>query len=221
MKDSENNPKKQHLLKLDNERLLLEKDITDITDYLCQDGWPGVDKPLIDEQGFPLNNLNLYEIREARNKLIRMQNDHKNLMLEIEKEMQEYFELEKSKNQEIREKKKYFKEEDTHLIQVFEDELETNKRLEIPFCYIQAVLENSPAQKAGFKEGDGIIYFGNVSGKTQNPLEKISVLVKSKINSEINVDIIRGNEKDVLKLKLNPSNWEGNGLLGCKLVLKL
>lgn len=212
---------KNKLLTLDKERLKIEKEIIEITDYLNQEGFPGVDKSLIDEEGFPLPGLDLYSIREARNRLIRIQNDHKSLMMEIEKEMEWFFSTEKNKVKHEKEKKIILSEDNKQLVQVFEDDNEDyNKtKIKIPFCYIQSVLSDSPSEEAGFKEGDAIVKFGNVNYNVTNPLEKISAIVKNSINKEINVEVFRKGANESVKLVLIPKQWSGNGVLGCKLSL--
>ena len=65
---------KNEILKLDKTRLNIEKEIFEINDFLNQDGMPGVEKSLIDDEGYPLPNLDLYAIREARQKLIMLKN---------------------------------------------------------------------------------------------------------------------------------------------------
>jgi 26S proteasome non-ATPase regulatory subunit 9 len=229
MEDTKENPidnssTKNKLLELDKQRLKLEKEILEITNYLCQDGFPGVEKSLIDEEGFPIPGIDHYEIRRARNQLIRTQNDHKNMMLLIESEMIKYFNTEKENRQVEKDNRIILKEDNKHLVQVFEDDdvskIKTNIP-KIPFCYIQSVLENSPAYIAGFREGDAVINFGGINHLHGNPLEKISTVVKSSINQEVFIEVIHKNDLNTTKLKLVPKTWEGNGVLGCKLVIKL
>merc|ERR1712048_99637 len=45
--------------------------------------------PLLDEQGFPRNDIDIGAIRKARNKIACTQNDHIALMREIDKALQE------------------------------------------------------------------------------------------------------------------------------------
>lgn len=215
---------KNKLLELDKQRLKLEKEILEITNYLCQDGFPGVDKSLIDEEGFPIPGVDHYEIRRARNQLIRTQNDHKNMMLLIESEMISYFSAEKEKVKVEKDNRIIIKEDNKHLVQVFEDDDNSKVKTnipKIPFCYIQSLLDNSPAYEAGFREGDAVINFGGITHVAGNPLEKISNVVKSNLNREVMVEVIHKNEINPSKLKLVPKTWEGNGVLGCKLVIKL
>ena len=190
---------------------------------------PGVYKPLIDDEGFPLPDLDLFAIREARQQLIRTQNDHKNLMNKIEEEMSSYFKIQKENNQILLnniDKKEYKKNEDDYdknLVQVFDDDDINNEKnrnfnkIKLPFATITAILGNSPAEESGLKEGDGIFDFGGIISTMSNPLEKIANLVRSNENKEIVILVIRKNQINSIEIKLIPHKWEGNGLLGCKL----
>ena len=80
------------LLKLDKQRLEIEKEINELTDFLTQPGMPGIEGNLIDKDGFPIAGVDLYAVRQARQKLIMKQNDLKNLMNIIETKMSKYFE---------------------------------------------------------------------------------------------------------------------------------
>lgn len=100
--------------------------------------------------------------------------------------------------------------------------IEKNKSY-VPFAYISSVIENSPADEAGLKAGDGILRLDVVEiGKFTDPLIKVAEIVRSKKDNEIEIEVARKNDEDRLefkKLKLIPHVWSGQGLLGCKLVL--
>lgn len=213
---------KDRLLAIDKERLRLENKIFDLTDYLNQDGFPGVEKSLIDEEGFPLQGLDLHTIREARHNLIKLQNDHKFLMTCLEKEMYQYFDNENKQNKIDYNNKNNVDEKDPHLIQVFEENSEISSyksSLKTPFCIVDNVLKCSPAELAGFNNSDLIYNFGGIDINFQNPLEKIALLVKNSEDKEIIVEVYREKMNEHLKLKLVPKKWEGNGLLGFKINL--
>lgn len=61
---------REYLLELDKKRLAMEKQIFDLTDFLNSNGMPGVTGSLIDREGFPIPNVDLFAVRTARNKLI-------------------------------------------------------------------------------------------------------------------------------------------------------
>ena len=98
---------REELLKMDKERQEMEKEITELTEYLTQPGMPGIKGNLIDKEGFPISGVDLYAIRTARQKLIMKQNDLKNLMEKIEVKMSKYFEeiqIIKKKNNKLKKK---------------------------------------------------------------------------------------------------------------------
>lgn len=47
----------------------IEKAIMDITEYLTAPGMPGLKGNLVDEEGFPRADLDLFDIRKMRNRL--------------------------------------------------------------------------------------------------------------------------------------------------------
>jgi len=58
---------KQKLQELIQKKDGIEKTILDITEYLEGPGMPGVKGPLVDSEGFPRADLDLFEIRKMRN----------------------------------------------------------------------------------------------------------------------------------------------------------
>lgn len=48
-----------------------------------------MDDPLVDEQDFPRNDIDVYAVRDARVKIIRLQNDRATLSKEIEEKLTE------------------------------------------------------------------------------------------------------------------------------------
>lgn len=48
---------------------------------------PGVAGPLVDDEGFPRGDIDLYAVRQARNKYACAQTDHQEVMRKIEEAM--------------------------------------------------------------------------------------------------------------------------------------
>ena len=225
--------KRKEILELDSKKLKLEEKIKSLTDYLNQEGMPGVNGSLIDGEGFPFPNLDLIKIREARHDLICSQNDLNKIMSQIELKISSYFEEIQSKNLKKANENKNDSIKDfnnpKNIISLpgIEDEsyrgIGSGGLLE-PFAKISYVNCNSPAEKAGLMNNDFILNFGGFifKGSSVNPLQAISTLVRDNINKELKVTIARKieNEKlNIIEIKLIPQYWEGNGVLGCKLEL--
>lgn len=215
------------LLSLDNHRKSMEDEIIKITDFLTSPGMPGVTGPLIDREGFPIQGIDHTMIRTERNKLIRLQNDLKGLMLQIEKDMQTFFLKEKDKIRPIANDIVVDKKEPISIQLFEEDNFKNNDKLKLPFAVVGLVSEGSPAEESGLKPGDSIINFDNIiSYGITNPLQKIAEIVRNKENKPIRVEIMRKTnpeiefeQLEVLDIVLTPHKWFGLGLLGCKLNL--
>ncbi len=154
-------------------------------------------------------------------------------MLQIEEEMSEYFktESEKKEREKTTESKIRDKLEPIQVGVPSEDKGRNvnTSNVKIPFAYVGLVSEGSPSEEAGLKPKDGIINFDDkiFYGYYQNPLVKVSEIVKSKINQKIHVEVLRsisdseGFDKiEYIKLELIPHEWSGQGVLGCKLNLE-
>ena len=145
----------------------------------------------------------------------------------IEQKMQSYFEqANKEKKTIVQEKKNISTTDDPILISpVEENKLLDKNKIFLPFAFVGAVFENSPADEAGLRLNDGIVKFDSVeSGKYSDPLIKISELVRLKKDTAIDVEVIRKSadeqKLEFKQLKLIPHVWNGQGLLGCKLTLE-
>lgn len=45
----------------------------------------GMTEPLVDREGYPRGDIDVFQVRQARHRIICLQNDHKSIMSEIEK----------------------------------------------------------------------------------------------------------------------------------------
>lgn len=50
----------------------------------------GLNGPLVDAEGFPRNDIDIYQVRQARQTIICLQNDHKELMNQIQTLLNQY-----------------------------------------------------------------------------------------------------------------------------------
>jgi len=187
----------------------MEKEIKELTEFLNIGGF-GLRGNLVDKDGFPLEDVNkLLSVREARNKLARLQTDHMNAMKQIEIEMQNLHGTAASLKA-ISSGTKTEQKPITNLpIQKSEPKAEV-------FAKIDRVLEGSPAQLSGLKVGDLINGFGDVNKDNNDRLKAVGELVRNSEDKEIIVQVKRTGGD--IKISLIPTKWSGNGLLGCHLI---
>lgn len=79
-----NTSRKEQVLKLIEQRDKIERIINNYGRILQANDNIGMNEPLVDESGFPRNDIDVYQVRQARHQIICLQNDLKALMKEIE-----------------------------------------------------------------------------------------------------------------------------------------
>lgn len=180
----------------------IEEQIKAYYDVL-EDQGVGVEDPLVDEEGYPRADVNLYQIRTARHNISCLQNDHKAIMVEIEEALHKLHAREKAK-----------REQDETEAQ--EEAMEQQVTLPPPFARVDAVTQGSPACGAGLRVGDEVIEFGSVNTVNFQNLQNIASVVQHSEGKSLRVIVIREGQK--AQMSLTPQRWSGRGLLGCNIV---
>ena len=199
-----------------------------------------------DNEGYPRADIDIWSIAEVRKKVVMLQNDHIAIMKQIEKLLMEAFKNTNNDNKDNtendddnkvmqskeEEKKVVSEQEKNDIIKSMkqfissannnnDNNKDSNKEKEIdlnslsPFYVIDQIFNNSPSHSAGLKTGDLIIKFGSMTHLNQSP-QLMQQIVKQSINKEIPV-IIKRNPEGFRTFQLIPQQWDGKGLLGCRL----
>uniref|UniRef100_A0A4W5MV94 26S proteasome non-ATPase regulatory subunit 9 n=1 Tax=Hucho hucho TaxID=62062 RepID=A0A4W5MV94_9TELE len=147
----------------------------------------GMEGPLVDAEGFPRTDVNVYQIRTARHSFSCLQNDHKAIMVEIEEALHRLHAREKT---------------------------EQEVTLPSPFARVDAVSQGSPACQAVacLRVSDEIIAFGSVNTRNFQNLQNIASVVQHSEGKPLSVTVIRNGQKT--QMGLTPQQWSGRGLLG-------
>ncbi|XP_073482894.1 26S proteasome non-ATPase regulatory subunit 9 [Aquarana catesbeiana] len=163
----------------------------------------GMDGPLVDIEGYPRTDVDLYQIRTARHNIVCLQNDHKAIMKDIEEALH---------NLHARDKEKRVKDE----VEAQAEALQHNLDLLVPFAKVDAVTPGSPASMSGLQVGDEITAFGSVNSKNFQNLQNIATVVQHSEGRPLSVTVIRDGKS--VHLGLTPQRWSGKGLLGCNII---
>mmetsp|Transcript_16674 Transcript_16674/g.68276 ORF Transcript_16674/g.68276 Transcript_16674/m.68276 type:complete len:108 (+) Transcript_16674:88-411(+) len=86
---------REQVKRLMNNRDAVEAEIEALTSSLTADGMPGISGPLVDREGYPLADVNIHQVREWRQKLIQLHNDHKAITDQIERALHQVSALRK------------------------------------------------------------------------------------------------------------------------------
>ena len=191
---------------LESRKKELEKELTDIYEFLstptasCPKP-PGVKGPLVDEEGFPRNDIDVHAVRMLRHKRALLQTDYSKLMKEIEDGLHRIHQLPKRQQN--------------------EEEVSTKTRTtsttkKLPFAVVKSVVDGSPSFLAGLKANDRIVQFGTADITNHRNLQRVGEIVRDCEGQSIDVFVLRN--KEAIKLSLTPRRWHGTGLLGCHIV---
>eukprot|EP00398_MALV-I-01_sp_L67-1_P000717 gene717-855_t len=209
----ENGTTREDLMDLMKKKKDIEDQMEAYSSYLKAPGNPGMDESLIDEEGFPRADIDLWKVREARNKIICLNNDLKEITDKIKVGL-----------------------EDMHSASAVSVPTSSSaypagrnqEPVKLPFVSVSELAENSPAATAGLQNGDLIVRMGNVvrmddraSGKSvreqcDDVLKRMAGYVKDHQDSPIEVDVKRNGSKLDQPLILTPKTWSGPGIVGCR-----
>ncbi|CAO3570422.1 unnamed protein product [Mortierella alpina] len=197
----------------------IEADIKKAQDEL-QSQKVGMTERLIDNNGFPRSDIDLVVVTTARSNIIRLKNDHKEIMLQIEEALHAvHAEAIAEKEAREAERKAHGQESSGASAAGSSSAAQDSDRDLSPFARVNGVAPDSPAKEAGLIQGDMIVAFGSVNAKTPNVLPSLSEHVQSRENKPILVKVLRGESADLHSLILVPKQgWGGRGLLGCHIV---
>ncbi|XP_005989036.1 26S proteasome non-ATPase regulatory subunit 9 [Latimeria chalumnae] len=163
----------------------------------------GMNGPLIDIEGYPRADIDIYQVRTARHNIICLQNDHKAIMKQIEEALHQLH---------AHEREKRAKDE----AEAEAEAMEVEQRLPRPFAKVETITAGSPASMCGLQVGDEIIEFGSVNTQNFRSLQNIATVVQHSEGKPLSIAVIRGGQK--MHLGMTPQRWSGRGLLGCNIV---
>ncbi|KAF8631056.1 hypothetical protein AX15_002662 [Amanita polypyramis BW_CC] len=188
------NPREQARVLMDKKQAIEAELITQTS--ILKANECDMDAPLVDRDGFPRADIDVWTVRTARVRIIELRNDLSAVMSAIAKALEGVF--------------------DPALAQQAsapspEDELK-------PFARVSAVSPGSPASQAGLQPNDLIVKFGHLTSMMMgSSMQPIAKLVNENENRHIIVRVLR--LEQTLHLSLTPNKgWGGRGLLGCHVV---
>ncbi|KAI0050416.1 hypothetical protein FA95DRAFT_1555751 [Auriscalpium vulgare] len=157
-------------------------------------------EPLIDREGFPRADLDIWAVRNARVRIIELRNDLKTAMDDVAKALERV----------------YDRSAQTGEGSGAEQEL---PKEEVPFAKVNGVAPGSPAADAGLLRGDLVLKFGDLKydSFSEATLQLLSELVGKSENKAIRIQVQRDSQKTYLVLTPR-QGWGGRGMLGCHIV---
>ncbi|KAJ7250851.1 hypothetical protein B0H12DRAFT_1120101 [Mycena haematopus] len=152
-----------------------------------------MDSPLIDSEGFPRADIDIYAVRNARIRIIELRNDLHATINALSIALQSVYDPALAPPDPIQSESK-------------------------PFAKVDGVSPGSPAAEAGLQRDDLVIKFGALTQQSfsSSSLKPLVDVVAEHENRSIPLKVLRSNQN--VFLSLTPKAWGGRGLLGCHIV---
>mmetsp|Transcript_12814 Transcript_12814/g.22875 ORF Transcript_12814/g.22875 Transcript_12814/m.22875 type:complete len:220 (-) Transcript_12814:163-822(-) len=214
---------KAQLKEMMGKRDVIEAEINERSERLNAPGMPGLKGPLVDKEGFPFANVDVFQVRTDRNRLAALYNDHKAITSEMEQAMHQLHALAREAGPQVGSSSggssNTARPSNQPASSTGQAAAAPSALPPQPFAVVDEVSDGSPASEAGIKVGDELCAFGEVVWNTERAeLQQIAAMIKGFENRELPTKVLRGGT--VLLLVLTPKQWSGRGLLGCHLVPK-
>lgn len=166
--------------------------------------------PLVDREGFPRADLDIYAVRRARARIIRLRNDLRDVTDEIGKVLEQIYDPSVAT---VSSTTSASAEASSLPSSTDEEKLS-------PFARVDGVAPDSPAAESGLRREDLILKFGHLTRSSFTvaaSLQPLAELVSVSENRELGVQVLR--EEEILNLNFIPrKGWGGRGMLGCHIV---
>ncbi|CAA7261596.1 unnamed protein product [Cyclocybe aegerita] len=159
--------------------------------------------PLVDAEGFPRADIDIFAVRPARVRIIELRNDLEDVMDQIARALEGIY------DPTLQPATTSSQDQDPSTIP---DPL-------TPFAKVDSVAPGSPASAADMKKGDLIVKFGRLDkgSFTEGSLQPLAGLVADNEDRAIAIRVLRSGQ--TVFLTLTPQkNWGGRGMLGCHII---
>ncbi|KAL7421885.1 putative 26S proteasome regulatory subunit [Cryptotrichosporon argae] len=189
----------------------IEKEIEALRDVLASHQ-VGPETSLLDPEGYPRGDLDIYAIRHARAALVRLVNDRTTVSDLLPVALQAAFSAPATSGTPGPSARP--------ANGVAANTTPNGNREEWPdrpVARVDIVAANSPAEAAGLQAGDLIHSFAGVTASSSGGLQAIGAAVSRSEGSSLNLLVVRAGER--IQLQLTPRNgWGGRGSLGCHIL---
>ncbi|QLQ81589.1 hypothetical protein HG537_0F03500 [Torulaspora globosa] len=150
--------------------------------------------PLITEDGFPREDIDVLQVRLTRRYLNMLRNDLRDVIDRSQFLLNDHFQASNPASQ------------------------PGDNTSTIPFALIYDILPNGPLDVAGAQENDKLIAIANVNATNHSNLSLLQNTIRENENVQLPIRVQRNQE--VLDLIMTPNRqWDGPGLLGARLKL--
>ena len=211
---SSSSSKKEKVERLYKRREELEAEMASISQRLNGPNMPGLKGSLVDNEGFPIGGgeVDLYSVREDRQRYNSLKNDHLQLTDAIQKEVNALLSVSDSKEEAGAATEKTIARAKTENNKIpFVKSTPTATATTVvsrkAFAVVDILAPGSPAEVDGIQLHDRIIDFGGAFS-----IVDAASVIQNNVGKSHRVVVNRAGVDEILNI--TPRTWSGNGLLG-------
>ena len=191
---------------LEEERRALEASAALLVEKLRENGGPGPDGPLVDREGFPLPDVDLYQVRVDRRKLNELRADLAALMGRLHEVLARLHESARAGPS----------SGGGSGAGGGPRAMETDAAFLRPFALVVGAAPGSPGEAAGLRAGDQVLDVAGITAATyRGDPGQIAEGLRAHEGRAVAVAVLRAGMPT--EVTLTPRTWAGPGLLGCQL----
>ena len=191
---------------LEEERRALEASAALLVEKLRENGGPGPDGPLVDREGFPLPDVDLYQVRVDRRKLNELRADLAALMGRLHEALARLHESARAGPS----------SGSNGSNGGGPRAMETDAAVRRPFALVVGAAPGSPGEAAGLRAGDQFLDVAGITAATyRGDPGQIAEGLRAHEGRAVAVAVLRAGMPT--EVTLTPRTWAGPGLLGCQL----
>nr|GLL45371.1 26S proteasome non-ATPase regulatory subunit 9 [Ipomoea trifida] len=202
---------KAETTKLMELRSAMELEMNAIIESLCGPGGPGLSGNLLDSEGFPREDVDIYRVRANRQRLAVLRNDHKDVTEKISQNIQVLHSARLASGP-SQDSGNLTSSTSSNFIATTTPSAMDVDIVSKPFALVDEITEASPAAEDGVQLGDQVVKFGDVESG-DNLVQRLAAEAQRNQGRAISVVVMR--QGSLVNLSVTPRAWEGRGLLGC------
>lgn len=235
---------KRELVELDEEKRRIVEEAEALLEVLDSPGPDGanavgLEGNLVDAEGFPRADIDIFEIRKHRHRLACLRTDRKALERKIEAKLLELHACmaagggvpDDIDGDDEPETEATLSSSSSSLSTSFTPSSSVAARAAAanstgndlaPLAIVDQVFDGSPAQIAGLQVGDRVLRFGSLvhdTGSATGPGPQLAdFAAETSANMGRPVQVLVQRDAEQLLISLTPRQWQGRGALGCHLL---
>ncbi|KAA3673560.1 26S proteasome non-ATPase regulatory subunit 9 [Paragonimus westermani] len=160
---------------LSSQKNTIEKEIRSLSEVLAVNGNVGLESSLVDRDGYPRSDIDVVAVRTARNRIIRLNNDHKTVMHDLELTLHQLHQLNREHGSSA------LRSDETLHTVTKPPTPEDVEPKPVPFLLINEVRPGSVAFDAGLEIGDQVAKFGSVTADNFENMRDISTVLQNTV----------------------------------------